>query len=172
MKELLSPFFRVACIVIFLHLIMACDSMQKMYEERNDSDLAKAKYLGSEEIPQVGAKCVLTTSWREGRLYYIFRASPLLNPKESLENKPQEFIDKVMASKRFISSLQLRYGYPTFTVKLKDQGGFEIVSIVMAQPTQIVDNDNTATGIDQRSSVECSRKKYRDISSWEVQWRY
>jgi hypothetical protein len=157
--------------LILAQRVTACDKLGKMYEERNDSELSKAKYLQRHEVPQIGAACYLTISWREGRLYYIFTANPLIDPKASLENKPEEFVDKAIASRGFARSLEGVFGRPTFTAKLVDRDGFEILSIEMSDTIRIVDKDRMATGLQQKSSIECSRNRYQDISRWEIVWR-
>jgi hypothetical protein len=163
MKRLLPTFIRIACLLIVLQAIMACDKLQKTYEERNDSELAKAKYLQTLDIPQIGAVCHLSTSWREDRLYYIFTANPSINPKASPENK--------ITKGSFARSLEYGFGGPIFTAKLLDRAGFEILSIGMKESIRVVDNDSKALGLQQKSNIDCSRKKYQDISRWEIVWR-
>jgi hypothetical protein len=172
MKSSTAIFIRILFLSILLLSISACDKLQKMYESRNDDELAKNKYMLCQEIPQIGAVCNLRTSWREGKLYYIFTAAPLIDPQESFDNKPSDFIDKAIASRSFARSLGYVFGRPTFTAKLVDKAGFEILSIEMIDTLRIVDETNKATSLQQKSSIECSRQKYQDIASWEIAWRY
>jgi hypothetical protein len=164
----LTSFSRIVLIVIFFLLTIACDKIQEKYEARNDDQLAKTKYW-SEQIPQIGVRCNLSTSWNEGKVYYIFTAYPLIQSTE--ENKSEDFNGKAFQSKRFFNKLEIGYGMPIFTVRLTDQSGFEIISIEMTGPIRIVDNDHKPIGLQKKSSIECSRKQYQNITGWELNWR-
>jgi len=158
-------------LLFILQMVTSCEKIQKIYEARNDASLAKARYWPQKSIPQIGAKCRLSTSWREGKLYFIFEAEPLVDPNESFENKSAPQIGETFRSKLFAHSLDFGYGLPIFTAKLTDKAGFEIISIEMTETSRIVDNDNKPVGLQQKSSIECSRTNYQNLTGWEVSWR-
>ena len=165
-------FFVIRIFILLLSLqLTACDSVKKMYEERNDSALAIASRMADRAIPQIGAKCHFTKAWREGKLYYIFSAEPLEDPDQSFDNKTNDTIERIVYSKRFVENLNYKYLMPNFTVRLLDKNGFKLIEINMDDPTRIVDNKSKPTGLQQKSSVECSRQMYNDIYSWDIVWQ-
>ena len=124
MKSLFATFIRIVCLLFILQLTTACDKLQKIYDSRNDAELANTKYWPQQNLPQIGVKCRLSTSWREAKMYYIFNAEPLIASTESFENKSGELIGGTFRSKLFAHSLEFGYGLPIFTAMLTDKAGF------------------------------------------------
>lgn len=132
-------------------------------KEINDDKLAEVKYWPVIPLPQVGAKCSMATSWREGRIYYVFEAAPLMDSK---------YPEGKYAGAWFSYSLLKRdIRLPIFTLSLMDKAGFEIMSIEMNDISRLVNNKNEPTMLQQKSSVECSKQKYQATVNWDVAWR-
>lgn len=172
--KVLAIMVRILTLLFILQVATACENIEKMYESRNDDQLAKAKRWSTHHLPQIGVKCNLSTSWREGKMYYIFNAEPLIDPKEALntESKPEEYVRKANQSRSFAHSLEYGSGLPSFTLRLTDNEGFQIMLLEMNEISRIVDNEGKSISLQEKSNIECSRKRYQDISNWEVQWRH
>lgn len=130
--------------------------------KRNEDSLAEVKYWTIKLVPQIGVKCTMSTSWREGRIYYIFEAESMV-------------IDYKHRTEAEYRAMWFRYnvfkGDIRLNARLIDQAGFEILSIEMNEILQVVNDKNVTTMIRQKSNVACSRQKYQDIADWEVTWR-
>lgn len=162
---------RVVFISIFLQTATGCDSIKKMYEEKDDSKLAISRPMPSREIPQIGAECSFTRTWREGKMYYIFNASPLMDPSVPYDSNNSDSVSKHIRSRMFTNNMNTTYFRPKFTVQLNDKAGFKLFDIEMEDIIKIVDNDNKPVKLEQRSSITCSRDMYKSISTWDVVWR-
>jgi hypothetical protein len=161
MNSLFATTIRIVSLLFVLQMISSCDKVQNMYESRNDGKLAEAKHWPDADVPQIGAKCTMSTSWREGVMYYIFNAKPMINSNNSSEDKTQEFSRAIV----------LNFGLPKFKAIFFDKAGFEIISIDMNEMSRIVDVNGKPIYMRDNFNIECSRKKYQDIAAWTVSWR-
>jgi len=96
-------------------------------------------------------EALLITSWRDGKLYYQLRLTPV----------PKDF-DTVTKSSSY------------FTVNFQDSGKFNVLvlKIYLSQFSRTVDTDGTQLDINVNSSVECSKEDYEMIQSWYPQWGF
>ena len=103
-------------------------------------------------IPNLGVdEVLLVTSWRDGKLYYRVRLTPV----------PKDF-DTVTRSSAY------------FQVIFQDSGEFNVLVLntYLSQFTRAVDTDGEQLGIYVNSSVTCSKEDYEMIQSWYPQWSF
>lgn len=115
------------------------------------TDLAKPKEWPSQEIPELGVfSTVMITSWREGLLYYQLSMSPV----------PEKF-----ETSRSRSS---------FVVSFMDSSGFQIAmeDIDRAKVSKAVWDSDKGILLMVNSSIPCSAQIYKNISSWNLSWRF
>ena len=87
-----------------------------------DRDLSESKYMGEQRIPQLGVRCNLRISWRDGNLHYVFRVNP------------------DGTSDKFLKAMGKPYSLPVFTFDLYDKDGFNLLSVTAKETTRIVND--------------------------------
>jgi hypothetical protein len=114
--------------------------------------LAQPRALGERTLSQFeSVKAILTTSWREDKLYYRFSIEP--------------YPEKMLGS---ISGLSL---------VLHDKAGFKLMEIDLLESVAgggvrgIVDNSGKRTELLFNHFVGCSREIYISVTSWSIGWR-
>jgi hypothetical protein len=94
----------------------------------------------------------LKTTWRDGKVFYIFVASPynekLRSAKESLLTPSQ------------------------FNIRLLDDDGFEIVEIPVkvSEMVQTIGEDGSPSSLSVNSSLPCPLETYKAARAWVVGW--
>ena len=104
------------------------------------------------EIQPIGVdEARLITSWRDGKLYYQLRLTPV----------PKDF-NTVTKSSSY------------FNVNFQDSGNFNVLvlNIYLSQFSRTIDTDGTPLSINVNSSVTCSKEDYEMIQSWSPQWNF
>jgi hypothetical protein len=122
----------------------------------SDPALSAAKLWPKLTIPMTGDSALtvtLSTSWREGRVYYQFEVRPARILQRILERSTSLF--------------------KSFTAKLQDADGFELLQIEL--PTsgliRIVDQKDQPAAYSGKGSARCSRDLYQSIATWSINWR-
>lgn len=138
-------------------------------------ELEEAKHWPSNDIPQIGTRMRLSTSWRDGKMYYDFAIVSLEESKRMDEwlAAPVDGRGKaptIAADKRELV-LKKAEAHKPFTLRFEDKNGFELASEALNNLTRIVDSDNTLRFWESKSTLVVSEDDYRRINSWTVNWR-
>ncbi len=113
--------------------------------------LALPKHWSRDRVQNLeGATGFLTTSWREGKLYYRFRVFPKERVSQSLEE----------------SGVSER----GFTVRLYDRGRFQLAQIYIPHYRLETVEDDASTGLLANETIKMAMKDYRLAASWRVTW--
>src|SRR5262249_35973778 len=106
------------------------------------------------------ATAALSTSWREGRLYYRFEigSTPILIAAQARSTRQ-------VGTTRILSAPELR-------LQFYDKDQFKLVEILLPIPDLVseVDEHGKQQGLTARDSTECSLQKYQAIRSWNLIW--
>jgi hypothetical protein len=124
--------------------------------QRLFTPLHEAKHWSEYSIPDVGnIKANLSTSWRQGKLYFVFKASPF-----------NEKIRKGLETDMF--------NQKRFTVNLLDKNGFVLVTfpVPLRGLTRIVDENGKPAEVVQRGNIQCSAKIYKDLENLDIEWNF
>ena len=109
------------------------------------------------DIPQLdGINLLLSTNWRDGKLYYNFNVFPYSKRlKKIIENG--DFIDKAQG----------------FNISLQDEKGFNLIKIdiPLSKMTRMLgDTKGSVSGLVINDSIQCSYDDYADSKNWDIEW--
>jgi hypothetical protein len=118
------------------------------------SVLSQAKVWAPTQLPQISkdTSVYLSTSWRDGKLYYQFWVTSSRKIKQAVAEEP----------------------YGNFQVVLTDAGGFNLmkITIPLNRLTRIIDEDGKTSYFSSNDSVPASQDVYRSISSYTMIWHF
>lgn len=141
-------------------------------EKQSESALAQEKNWPDENIPEpYNLNCKLKTSWREGRMYYIFSVYPMKKAPASTEGKQIETPDPVSGDwewrDQYIGNLSNH-----ITINMADKGGFKLaeISLPFYSLIRTVDDKGKPSHIQNEGNVPCTSDTYKDLNSWSMQW--
>jgi len=113
---------------------------------------------GESRISGKKLKVKLRTCWRDGKLYYNFKAFPYRSLRAMYYKEKNETY----------------YGQKWFgfTIKLLDTNNFVLssISIKMWDMTRLVNEEGIETGLSSDSNISFSRKEYESIASYSIGW--
>ena len=142
--------------------------------------LEKVVTWGTEDIPQIGAQAWLSTSWRDGKLYFSLTLGELASErlmdewtaKSEIERGPTPKIDAKVTQAGLAKAMK----HSPFTVHLLDANGFQLTSISIGLVgesvlTRTVDETGTANRYEAKGSVPLSEDDYTRARRWTMKWR-
>jgi len=135
--------------LVFVLIVFAISGCNR----NSDLHLSEPKNMIEQTIPQLGVRCNLRISWRDGNLHYVFTVNP---------NGTND---------KFIKAMEKPYLLPVFTFNLYDKHAFNLLSITAKETTRIVNDKGDPYGLVENSHVSCSKEMYLDIVGWDVGWR-
>ena len=118
----------------------------------SNQNLSEPKDMIERTIPQLGVRCNLRISWRDGNLHYIF----VVNPDGT--------------SDKFIKAMEQPYLLPEFTFNLYDKHAFNLLRVTAKKTTRVVNEKGAPNNLLENSQVACSKEMYVDIGGWDVEW--
>jgi hypothetical protein len=97
-------------------------------------------------------KLELKTTWREGKMFYIFRVSPYAGRVETERDKATS--------------------YARFNVNFYDSDGFEILTlpIKLSEMTRKVDDKGKPASLSMNANTTLTVETYEAIKAWAVGW--
>ena len=127
------------------------------------------------DSPTFDARVYLSTSWRDGKLYYTFTVQPLKFSKALDEwiSKPKESRGEIPSIDPKLKDAILRQAlqHEPITVELNDNSGFRLAAFNMARLTRLVDENGLAGALEDKGTFAMSEDDYRRISGWELKFR-
>lgn len=114
--------------------------------------LSEPKDMTEKRIPQLGVRCNLRISWRDGNLHYVFAVNP---------DGPSD---------KFLKAMENPYSLPIFTFNLYDKHAFNLISVTAKETTRVVNDKGEPYNLIENSHVTCSKEMYLDIVGWDVGW--
>jgi hypothetical protein len=146
---------------------------KQINEKKYEADLAQEKNWPDRLLPApYNLSCGLKTSWREGKMYYIFSVSPVKQTSVNAEGKPTE-TSSSLASKnwewrdQYIGNLSNH-----IAIHMNDNGGFKLTEINVPFYTLIrtVDDKGEPSHIQNEGNVQCTSEIYKALTDWSLQW--
>lgn len=97
-------------------------------------------------------KLELKTTWREGKMYYVFRVSPYAGRVETERGKTTS--------------------YARFNANFYDSDGFEILTIPikLSEMTQTVDDKGKPVSLNMNANTTLTLETYEALKIWAVGW--
>jgi len=129
------------------------------------------------DVSNVGARFHLSTSWRNGKLYYTFKALSLRDEKaadewlSSLKDKDKNSAIPKFDPKQSDAALTKAMTHRPFTVELNDGNGFRLATIDITSPVRLVDDKGLATSYEEKGTITMSEDDYQRLTMWELKWR-
>jgi hypothetical protein len=118
------------------------------------SDLAKKKNWPPTQLPAISkdTNVYLSTSWRDGKLYYQFWVTPSPKIKSIVNTEP----------------------YGNFQVLLSDAGGFTLIKILvpLSHLTRIVEDDGKISYFEANDSIPATQEQYRSVTTYSLVWHF
>jgi hypothetical protein len=138
------------------------------------ADLETMKQWKSRDITPIGARAALSTSWRDGKLYYSFvlrdLSIALLVEQWVKDENRKDFpeVDK----KKHQDTLAKLLTHGPYVLELQDGNGFVVKKIAVPANTMtsIVDSEGARDYYQTKNTAEMSEEDYRHVSSWTVMW--
>jgi hypothetical protein len=134
------------------------------HEQSRNRPLAFPNFLNPITIPSLeNTTFTLMTKWVDSQMYYQLRV-------DGFPAEVKKHFDPV--ADPFGRRSTSRAAEGSFTVVLSDAMGFKIQDILIPlnSMTRVVSPSNTYSGLSIKNTTYMSADKYREVSSWEVQW--
>jgi hypothetical protein len=154
-------------------LIAISTPESQIIEKKLEADLAEEKYWSDQTIPApANLKCKLKTSWREGRMYYIFSIYPLEQTSVNAEGKQLE-ASSAKASRDWEWLDQYNRDFRTsITIHMNDKGSFKLADIHVPFYTviRIVNAKGEPSHIQGDGTIYCTSEMYKAFNDWSLTW--
>ena len=130
----------------------------KLANSPDEASLDDLKNWGDKQIPGKYLKFNLSTSWREGKLYYKFRVFPYSS------------LDRIFEEKRMDSNYAKQY--QGFTINLLDKNSFKIkeIEIDLWGMMSEVDGEGEKTALSVGTSFDFSKNDYEAMEGYSIGW--
>lgn len=146
---------------------------QQKSEKKFEVDLAQEKEWPIHVIPTPhNLSCRLKTSWREGKMYYIFSVHPVKKAPVDASEKQTESSSSTATKNwewrdQYIDDISNH-----ITIHMNDSGGFKLaeIGVPFYKLIRIVDDKGEPSNIQNEGNVQCTSEIYRALVDWSMQW--
>jgi hypothetical protein len=137
--------------------LLVCISCKPSAEEtRAEAEhLSETKQWDKKMLSQLeNAEACLTTSWREGRLYYLLKISPH-------NGNFDEYIKDTLADNKL-------------AIHFEDMAALNLltINVTLKKMTPIANSSGEPVALQMNGYIRCTKQMYKAITDWSLTWSF